>query len=368
MLLALNNGIVLLTCLWLLFVSASSKDDAISGHPTHCNSTSMVFGRWVKGLVLDSNATKTSSCGLLTDYELVENGANHTLRAPDISKYCWKPHDCILHSFSVRHFCHLTMNHSILIIGDSTQYMFFQALIKQINPNIQPASQWEPTAFHRICNTTMKLKYLRNDHLMPDMNGRLSLNWKLWINDYDIILVNTGSHINEYKEFLRWTEYAAVEFSKKVNGTNKLFVYRTTAQPHPYCSPSDQADLRPIHNYNDVHFAELDEDSPYNEFKWYLIPSREKKIIKLFERNIAPQNFELFDIAPMTSLRKDGYVVFSLPFFLVTSLILSLYLLRSLLHNISHRAPGDCLHFYLPSVIDSWVQLFFNILARRYSK
>ena len=82
-------------------------------------------------------------------------------------------------------------------------------------------------------------------------------------------------------------------------------------------------------------YVRYDETSPLNKFEWYRIPSRDIVSIAHF-RELLPQ-MEILDVAPMTSLRPDG-----------------------------HRAPGDCLHYFLPSVVDQWVYMFYNLLLIRF--
>jgi hypothetical protein len=93
---------------------------------TFCNTSSqMNYGKWEFGLHSDSEMK--SSCGLSTTYvHGVTEVAGNYGHMP-WGKYCWKPNNCSLHTFSIHKLCHLLKNHSVVIIGDSTQYMFYQS-------------------------------------------------------------------------------------------------------------------------------------------------------------------------------------------------------------------------------------------------
>ena len=77
------------------------------------------------------------------------------------------------------------------------------------------------------------------------------------------------------------------------------------------------------------------DNAPYN---WEVFPERDEFTVNLF-RNLS--NAIIMDVSPMTSLRPDG-------------------------HRFTDRIP-DCLHYWLPSVIDSWAYLLYNILIIKYN-
>lgn len=202
----------------------------------------------------------------------------------------------------------------------------------------QPLSQYNINSARFICNTNhIRLKYIRNDHLFPNPEDRMGTDFVPFVKDYDVIVANTGCHVSSHSNFTIQNEYSAREFGKIVNGTNKYIIYRTTAQPHPFCTAHGVVDFSNVRNLKDVQLVEFDEESPYNSYQWYLLPQRDRQLVRTYKQHISSINFDVLDIFPMTSLRRDG-----------------------------HRAPADCLHYFLPTVVDSWIQMFYNMLVKRF--
>ena len=201
-----------------------------------CNSTQLAFWRWVWSV--DSDTATTTHCGMATVYnhDLREEAGNHGERP--WGKYCWRPHNCRYHKYSVESACHVLDGHGVLIIGDSTNYMFYQSLFMQLLAEGQPRSQIDYSDdFDLVCDGKVKLKYVRNDQILGNNTPLVPyhLDWERHIPDYDIVVVNKGCHI-DHGDFDQNTVSAAIEFAKFMNDSTKTFVYRTTPQPHPYCT------------------------------------------------------------------------------------------------------------------------------------
>ena len=297
----------------------------------HCNSTQLAFGRWVWSV--DNDTAKISHCGMATvyDHRLDEVAGNHD----DASwgKYCWRPHNCRYHKYSVERACHVLGGHGVLIIGDSTSYMFYQSIFMQLLSEGQPRKQHDDSdSFDLICGGKARLKFVRNDLLSGNRAALdpLHLDWVKHITDFDIVVANKGCHI-DHGDFAVNTVASAIEFAKYMNSPNKTFIYRTTPQPHPYCTEDAVANTNALLSVDQENFVHYDEMSAFNEYEWYRIPSRDIMSLSLYRKHIP--SMEVLDVAPMTSLRPDG-----------------------------HRAPTDCLHYYLPSVVDQWVFMFYNLL------
>jgi hypothetical protein len=190
----------------------------------------------------------------------------------------------------------------------------------------------ESDSFDLVCDGRAKLKFVRNDQLSADnpQSDPYLHNWQKHVANYDIVLVNKGCHI-DHGEFAPHTLVSAKEFAKYMNTANKTLVYRTTPQPHPFCTEDAVAHTEPLLSVDQEQFVQYDETSAFNEYEWYRIPSRDILALSLYREHIP--GMQTLDVAPMTSLRPDG-----------------------------HRAPGDCLHYYLPSVVDQWVFMFYNLL------
>ena len=147
----------------------------------------------------------------------------------------------------------------------------------QLDERGQPQGRYMINDVRFICNTShIRLKYIRNDHLFPRSGNQLEIDFVPFLKDYDIIVVNTGCHVSSHSDFTMQNEFSAKEFGNIVNGTTKYIIYRTTAQPHPFCTAHDVVDFSNVRNVKDVNFVEFDEESPYNSFQWYLLPQRNR--------------------------------------------------------------------------------------------
>ena len=323
-----------MTFVWIIFIIVALQDCLIYSHTTHdttlpiCVTSQLTFGHWEEDYVAPP---ARNSCGLLTEYlqPLREQNSDYYMHGNEWSRYCWKPHGCHMHPFSVQLYCEVFANHNLFIIGDSTSYEFYQALFMQLELPGEPKKQHDLDEEIVVCDGKSKIKYVRNDVLSSIIED----DWNSRLGGYDIILINKGSHIHEveeYEKFVEVTTESAIALGTYINGsTSRYLIFRTTSQPHPYCSLTDTADTRDVLSYDDVRYVEYDETSPFNQHEWYKIPSRDRHSIEIYKKHVPTMT--VLDVAPMTSVRKDG-----------------------------HRAPGDCLHYFMPSVVDNWVGMFLH--------
>ena len=316
---------------------------ASSTAPQHCTIEQFSFGSWIHNNASTPNDPPgtESRCGLKTVYKqnLLLRWGEH--KKGNWSNYCWKPHNCYLYKFSIQHMCKVVEGKHILIIGDSTSFMFYQALFMQMEIPGQPQAQANNTrfAFDVMCDGQSSVRFIRNDQIIvtdPPPGCDCCLDWKQYIADYDIIVINKGVHIIEVREddlFLKVTEQSAVDLATYMKNTS-LLIYRTAVQPHPYCTMDAQADLKPVLSHADFKPILYDIDSRFNAYDWYKIHSRDKKTREIYKQHLP--NMHVLDVSLMTDLRPDG-----------------------------HRADGgDCLHYYLPGVVDQWFYLFYNFLIK----
>jgi len=312
----------------------------------HCTTEQFAFGHWIRNNASTPNDPPgtESRCGIKTVYkqDLLESAGDHN--NSEWSNYCWRPHhNCYLYKFSIEHMCKVVENKHILIIGDSTSFMFYQALFMQMEIPGQPHGQTNNTeaAFNLMCDSKSSVRFVRNDQIIitePPPGCQYCLDWKQYIADYDIVIINKGVHLNEVRDddvFIKYTEQSALDLATYMKNTS-LLIYRTTAQPHPYCTMDAQVNLETIVSHADFKPVLYDIDSPFNPYQWYKIHSRDKKTREIYKRYLP--NMHVLDVTLMTYLRPDG-----------------------------HRADiDDCLHYYLPGVVDQWFYLFYNFLIRHY--
>jgi hypothetical protein len=284
-----------------------------------------------KPLLLNNSATH---CGIAWKYkhDLAEQAGRENHGEKPWGKYCWRPHRCTTHVFSKDRMCEVLNGRSLLIIGDSINYMFYQAIFMQLEIDSEPLGQWDLNSnFSSMCDGKSKLKYVRNDQLSTSP-GQFQYDWWSHIKNYDIVLANKGDHVvGDYSAFQNQTRDSAVYFASLMRHSNKTFIFRTTPTGHPYCSFGDVASVEPIFSHDCVRYVLFNESSAFNEYLWYKIPSRDQETVRIFRKYIP--DMLVLDVVPMTSLRPDG-----------------------------HRAPGDCLHYYLPSAVDHWLFLLYNML------
>lgn len=336
----------------------------LPGAALYCSDTKdtsdMFSGRWINGTINgEGDSRLRSSCGLRVDYELKESAGLGGRNMP-WGRYCWHPESCLLHPFSRTRMCHILNNHSILLIGDSVQYMFYQALMMQFAGHAQMSDQETPQeqletakeTYRTICTSprgSVKVKFLRNDHLSPNQSYPHNNDFTPLLRNYDIIIVNTGVHVLPYDDFRRETNVGAKIFAGALRNTTKLLLYRTTPVPHPYCNKNDVIDFSPAFKAETARQIYYDEESPFNKYQWYVLPRRDGYSLRTYAQNLAKENFVVMDVGSMMSRRKDGHRTNHLQ-----------------CNPVDKKCSGsDCLHYWLPSGVDAWVQILFNLLVRR---
>jgi hypothetical protein len=138
---------------------------------------------------------------------------------------CWKPTNCTTEKFSVDSFCQKLRGRSILIVGDSLGYQFYQVLHMQLETPNDPRGQWESihkfSGYGEICINKGggKLVYMRNDQIKSGghdpyktkLHERPAFrNWLSVAYEYDIIIINKGAHfVDDVNEFIDDTKQTA---------------------------------------------------------------------------------------------------------------------------------------------------------------
>eukprot|EP01041_Mallomonas_annulata_P013413 gene13413-28445_t len=281
--------------------------------------SSFAFGQWIPG---------AHNCGLVHTYShrLNEHAGNGPIGPRDApwTDWCWIPHKCTPELFSRESFCNVVNNRSILIIGDSMSYQMYQALYMQLNEKGNPRNQFDKDLHNApyICDLHTKLKFIRNDQIIPWSKYNYCMDWWSIVAEYDIIIMNKGAHFIEDGSEYENDTMETINFLKSSNLTYKLIIFRTTPKGSydlEYIPP----DTRPLHTHTTGPvYNETEDKYHYNSF-----PIRDKFTVEAFRREL---NASILNVVPMTSLRPDGH--------------------------------HDPLHYYLPSVIDGWVYMLHNLL------
>jgi hypothetical protein len=150
-------------------------------------------------------------------------------------------------------------------------------------------------------------------------------NGTLWV-------LNTGAHIHntsEYRGFIdtlieQWYPTAAIEHP------DDLFFFRTTVPGHANCSLHSKP-FRTLRDYAESIKTGTEWIRRHRGFRWDLFAGFNQYVSK----RVKGTTIQLLDVNPMTVLRPDG-----------------------------HRPPKDCLHYYLPGVVDWWNHLLVTQLVR----
>lgn len=317
---------------------------------TVCKAEQYQYGQWIPG---------ANNCGLkaIYDHPLKEESVqpdNQSLPLPwPFANWCWKPTGCISNSFSVEGFCKKLNGRRILMIGDSIQHQFYAALFMQLGTPGQPFCQFDVISgfdpkILGICQTQGggHLAYIRNDQISTrtksawDKHGQIvtDRNFISVADHFDIFVMNKGAHHVDLEEFqgeLLITADWLKNYIETQNRSIQLF-YRTTPQGHYTASTEIQPVTEPLNKEPD--WVKGPDSDPKNiRNKWELFPMYDRLAMQILYEKFGT-NITFLKISYMTHLRADG-------------------------HRCKEYGKScDQLHYFLPSVVDSWVQVFYNLL------
>lgn len=323
-----------------------------------CTEEYFRYGQWHRGAHI---------CGLVKQYEdaNIVDGNNVV---PDDGReyiagdYCWKPYGCQAEKFSRESFCKKLEGRKILIVGDSIQHQLYVSLHKLVNASFPAMDQWysyplDDPNLGQICEDLGggRLYYLRNDQLsvegnlspwnlvqsMPRVTNR---KWSSVAPHVDILILNKGAHYRSEDISTKMTRATAKFLQKYLKDNQRRHVfYRTTQQGAPHCSNTSVANTTLLLT-EPTWLMGLNDSSPDDidlystKYNWDKFPLINHKTVNILRSNLPADQFSVMHVAEMSALRPDG-----------------------------HRCPVagqecDELHYYLPSVVDSWVYVFFNLL------
>eukprot|EP00899_Mesostigma_viride_P003465 jgi/Mesvir1/13119/Mv06095-RA.1 len=258
---------------------------------------------------------------------------------------------CKLLPFTRPRFCRALAGRSILFVGDSLTASQFRSLVSLTSPG-----GYKPGKTVRICNNRSSIAHVVNDVLatvppdqwipdpsVEDSDNGSSLLWRLpsgtsirvgtqrsgpWVHllgEYEILVMNTGVHL-KVRDDDAFEEGLATTFRYLQEGYGGQVYYRLTSRGHPRCKDAAKS---PIASYSDYLVSHPD-DNPW--YEWARVPS-----INAIERRLmAKFGIPILDVVAMTEMRPDTHMM---------------------------GAKNDCLHYDLPSVVDSWNWLLFNAIA-----
>jgi hypothetical protein len=327
---------------------------SVGTNDTECKPEQYQYGQWIRGAA--------SNCGLKAIY-------NHSLEDPfskpsnksiplpwPFADWCWKPTGCKSKPFSIEGFCKKLNGRRILMVGDSLQHHFFQSLFMQLDTPGQPIDQFD--VISELNNSESSgiclqqggghLVYLRNDQL----SVRKKSPWnctrlKPFVHDrdfsaiadqFDIFVMNKGAHhvgIVQFQEDLIFTADWLKTYIQTQTRNISIF-YRNTPQGHAGASTEVKPLTEPL--TKEPEWARYSTNPAKYNHHWELFPIYDRLAMQILHDRLGI-NITFLQISYMTFLRPDGH------------------------RCKAYGAPCDDLHYFLPSVVDSWVQVFYNLLT-----
>eukprot|EP00899_Mesostigma_viride_P024064 jgi/Mesvir1/4842/Mv25255-RA.1 len=261
---------------------------------------------------------------------------------------------CSLLRFQRDDFCRALAGRSIYFVGDSITQLQFNSLSHMIGSTglqrISGKVHWQEFS---LCNNRSTVLTVRNDVLaiIPAdrweirPNRPFSIRWQLpshakvavdtkttfpWIDllkNFEVLVLNTGMHLKDRNDSV-FEEALTVTFAYLQEHYHGQIYYRLTTRGHPQCQNASES---PVPDYAD-YLARHPDDHP--EYGWARVPT-----INAIERKLAAKfGITVLDVVAMTEMRPDSHVIGS---------------------------RHDCLHYKLPSVVDSWNWLLYNAIAGR---
>ncbi|XXQ33443.1 SGNH domain-containing protein [Plasmodiophora brassicae] len=225
--------------------------------------------------------------------------------------------------------CSTLGNRSILFVGDSLSANMIAAFRNQLNTRraVRPCAndnwsdEYESTVV--ICPSMARLDYIRNDHLTlsRDSQGQFCNAWTPVLDQYDILVLNTGAHVVDIDEYERQTGEVVEYLRQHYHGT---VVYRLTSAGHANCTTYSEPWTRA---QADRHAAE----HPELPYKWHYFATY-NDIARLHYASL-PRAYVL-DTDSLVRLRPD-----------------------------THRSADDCLHQVIPAALDYAVLMLYYVIV-----
>lgn len=201
---------------------------------------------------------------------------------------------------------------------------------------------WQRYTFTDVCNGSARLSWLRADFLHESrepppasQQGYSSFAWSE-LRGYDTLVFNTGIHILSDATLDLRTHVFARRFAAMPS--SQTIVWRTTVPGHDNCARA----TRPLETPY--------EPSACGPYGWHHVQRQNDLVAEIF-RQIAPR-VRLLDAFALSNARADRHVVRK------TKLMATENGTRVT------TATEDCLHYCLPSAVDTWNVLLAKALLR----
>ena len=277
--------------------------------------------------------------------------------------YRWQPDSCDLIPFSEEDFCLGLNGKNIMFVGDSINELWHYSILHALGirenlsdtEGIGKGKQRCPK--HKICEKyypkPLLLHHVTNHFLELVHVKRISRDWKDEINNFGIIILNSGTWMVNpvaihHLKTIEVTDNMFAAYMRRTatflrNNYNGVVIFRTNYPGHPNC-----------HQYDGPLKEPLPRPYPkrWQKYNWESIFSRNAKATGIFKRSGAV----ILNVEPMTSLRPDGHV--------------SVWHPKNYIWNgtsatkttSEENTAVDCLHYCIPGPMDTWTVLLINLL------
>lgn len=332
-----------------------SEPNTIFSSEAKCSVAGYTSGEWV----FDPDI---SSIKQVTGLDMDMGVASSRYRTKDIkagtdvaagdyrgNKWVWEPSNtkdkkCVLEPFDTARWCAAVgYGKSVLLVGDSLSAEMTTELRRQLSPgskvmngcgghvNMTQAvydSTWGKEHHQTVvCPGGGKVTLSISHHLTIEDSSKgpckdlcyPTKNWAEIVQDYDILVLNTGIHMMDLPGYKSNLEKAGKFLRDKYKG--KVF-WRDSTAGNPKCDtysrPIKSADFKPL-GPQETHYG------------WNKVARMNEIAVEELSKYVP--GFVHLKTDPMTKLRADA-----------------------------HKGPTDCVHFQRPNAPDYWVLLLYNYI------
>jgi hypothetical protein len=245
----------------------------------------------------------------------------------------------------------------MLMVGDAVQYQFYVATFFQLEgegeelPLHFNTDTLDNPGVGSLCDDKRggSLVFLRNDYIAVNQTTEGSRhilhNWTRLALEFDIIILSKAAYqgMSYYDSVQQSIETARFLQTLLVQRPDTRVIYRTTSPGHPHCSIDSKPITDPLLTepmwLNMTGMTESERQEYVVKLQWDRFSVVNEVTAAIFASFLPPSQFSVLRAAELTALRPDG-------------------------HRCTRDKKKKCdeLHYFLPSVVDSWVLLLQNTL------
>mmetsp|Transcript_51558 Transcript_51558/g.103543 ORF Transcript_51558/g.103543 Transcript_51558/m.103543 type:complete len:382 (+) Transcript_51558:147-1292(+) len=317
-----------------------------SGDPSNsalhaCTPSDWKHGRWVHG---------AKRCGLESVYKYPFKEVTKMTAPPGPhpwADWCFHPAFCEPELFSIESFCSKLSGRGLLLVGDSQTEAFYTVIVHQLGLErgkdyLGRNNFFNVSEHMKVCEGMGggRLAFTKDSYplMKPCQNTSAKYrlpylnvpDWHHFAHLFELLVMNQGAHPVVPLEYKAGVNATAFWLKENYSG---FFFFRTTPPGHRGVTITSSVDTQLL--LTDPDWPHKDQIPEH--YHWDLFPELDAFAVATFNK-ILQNRFCPLHVAAMTYLRRDG-------------------------HRLKQRKGGyDELHYYFPSVYDSWIHVFFNFI------